>query len=268
VARRLFVTGGWGYLGRAVVRAANNARWLVFEPRHNELDVADEQHVRSAIAAARPDVIIHAAYSKSGSDMWRTNVDGSSAIARAAVSAGARLIHVSSDVIFPGRTTPYDESSEASPVNDYGRSKAAGEKSVAMIAPGAAIIRTSVLYDTESVGPANKVVLDAAAGRTVQPFFVDEIRSFTPVQDLASALMDLCYHDFSGPMHIAGPEPLSRYDFACRLARKRGLDPFRLIPALQEEKHGPRPGKLILDSSKSAGLLTTRIRPVSEVLGV
>jgi dTDP-4-dehydrorhamnose reductase len=268
VSRRLFITGGWGYLGRAVVRAANAAGWLVFEPRHSELDVRDEYGVRAAINAARPDVVIHTAYCKSGPDMWSTNVDGATTVARTASSAGARLIHISSDQVFAGRTTPYDERAEPAPVTDYGRSKAAAEKAVALVAPAAVVIRTSILYDAEQVGPANLAVLDAARGATTSEFFVDEFRSFTPVHDLASSMMDLCFHDYSGPINIAGPEPLSRYDFACRLARHRGLDPFKLIPTLLEERHGPRPAKLILDSSKSAGLLTTRVRPVREVLGL
>jgi dTDP-4-dehydrorhamnose reductase len=270
VARRLFITGGWGYLGRAVVKAATGAGWLVFEPRHDELDIRDEYGVRAAITAARPDVVIHTAYRKAGPEMWSTNVDGATTVARTATSAGARFIHVSSDQIFAGRTTPYDERAEPSPINDYGRSKAAAEKAVALVAPGAAIIRTSILYDPEQVGPANGVVLEAARGTTATTteFFVDEFRSFTPVHDLASSMMDLCFHDYAGPLNIAGPEPLSRYDFACRLARHRGLDSFRLVPTLLEERHGPRPAKLILDSSKSAGLLTTRVRPVAEVLGI
>lgn len=241
---------------------------MVFEPRHDELDIRDEYAVRSAIAFARPDVVIHTAYCKSGADMWSTNVDGSATIARSAASAGARLLHVSSDQVFAGRTTPYDERAEPAPINDYGRSKAAAEKAVALVAPTAAIVRTSLLYDADQVGPANQAVLDAARGTCNQVFFVDEIRSFTPVHDLASSLMDLCFHDYSGVVNIAGPEPLSRYDFACRLARHRGLDPFRLIPAVLEEQHGPRPARLVLDSSKSAGLLTTRVRPVTEVLGL
>jgi dTDP-4-dehydrorhamnose reductase len=268
VARRLFITGGWGYLGRAVVRAATSAGWLVFEPRHDELDVRDEYAVRAAITGARPDVVIHTAYRKEGPDMWSTNVDGATTVARAASSAGARVIHVSTDQIFAGRTTPYDELAEPNPINDYGRSKAAAEKAVALVAPAAAIIRTSILYDAEQVGPANAAVLEAARGTRTSEFFVDEFRSFTPVHDLASSLMDLCFHDYAGPINIAGPEPLSRYEFACRLARHRGLDSFKLIPTLLEERHGRRPAKLILDSSKSAGLLTTRVRPVGEVLGL
>ena len=52
--RRLFVAGGWGFLGRAIVRAANDAGWMVFEPRHSELDITNEPAVRYAITYRAP----------------------------------------------------------------------------------------------------------------------------------------------------------------------------------------------------------------------
>jgi dTDP-4-dehydrorhamnose reductase len=240
---------------------------MVFEPRHAELDIRDEIAVRNALTFARPDVIVHTAYRQNGPDVWATNVDGSSAVARAAVAGGSRLIHISSDLVFSGRTTPYDEGSDLSPLQAYGRSKASAERAVALIDPKAAIIRTSLLYDIEHVSPSSRMILDAAAGTAEVTFFEDEIRSFTPVRDLASAIMDLCYHDYAGPLHVAGPEPLTRFDFACRYARQHGLNPTKLVKGYQTEaQQDERPGTLVLDSARAAGLLTTRVRPVSEIL--
>ena len=240
---------------------------MVFEPRHMELDVRDELAVRNALAFARPDVIVHTAYRQHGPEVWATNVDGSSAVARAAVAGGSRLIHISSDLVFSGRTTPYDEGADLSPLQAYGRSKAAAERAVGLIDPKAAIIRTSLLYDIEHVNPSSRMILDAASGLADMTFFEDEIRCFTPVKDLASAIMDLCYHDYAGPLNVAGPEPLTRYDFACRYARQHGKDPAKLVKGyLTEAQQDERPGNLVLDSNRAAGLLTTRIRPVSEVL--
>ena len=115
--------------------------------------------------------------------------------------------------------------------------------------------------------PSSRMILDAASGLADMTFFEDEIRCFTPVNDLASAIMDLCYHDYAGPLNVAGPEALTRYDFACRYARQHGKDPSKLVRGyLTEAQQDERPGNLVLDSGRAAGLLTTRIRPVSEVL--
>ncbi len=266
--RRLFVTGGWGFLGRAVVRHANSAGWIVFEPSHRELDIRDEDVTRRAIVNARPNAVIHTAYRQDGPDAWSTNVDGTAAVARAASACGARLIHVSSDAVFGGRTTPYSETDEPTPVNDYGRSKAAAEAHARMVEAGCAIVRTSLLYDREHVARQHLAIFDSASGRSDCTFFTDEIRSFTNVDDLASAMLDLCFHDHRGPLHVAGPEPMSRYEFARRYAAFHRLDPDRLTSGTRAEHGEARPGVLVLDSSKATGMLTTRMRSVSEVLSL
>ena len=64
-----------------------------------ELDVRDGPAVLAAVGAARPDVVVHTAYRL---DDPSVNVEGTRAVAAAAVAAGARLVHLSSDVVFPG----------------------------------------------------------------------------------------------------------------------------------------------------------------------
>lgn len=267
MSRRLFITGGWGYVGRGIVRAATASGWMVFEPKHGELDVRDEQATRQAITASRSDVVIHAAYRASGPDTWTTNVDGTASVARAAVTAGARFIHFSTDIVFPGRTTAYTEDVEPGPINDYGRSKTAAEKAVLLIAPQAAIVRTSVLYSVEHVGPTGEAILAAALGHADTTFYTDEVRSFTHIDDLVSSTMDLCYHDYAGVLHVAGPEPVSRYDFAVRFARRNGISPAKLKGDLTPPHGPPRPNHVVLDSGRAGGLLTTRLRGVTELLG-
>ena len=84
----------------------------------------------TAMAAATQDVdaVIHTAY-RQGEDEWSTNVDGSECVARA--SAGVRLIHLSTDLVFDGLRGRYREDDAVGPVNSYGRSKAEAERRVA-----------------------------------------------------------------------------------------------------------------------------------------
>ena len=78
-----------------------------------------------------PACVIHTAYARDGAGAWATNVEGARNVATAAAAAGARLIHVSTDVVFGGDAgRPYVESDLPDPVTDYGRSKAAAEAAV------------------------------------------------------------------------------------------------------------------------------------------
>ena len=82
--------------------------------------------VRGAVAAARPDVVVHTAYRMHDASV---NVEGTRAVAGAAVAAGARLVHLSSDIVFPGTDTrALTEDDEPRPVTPYGASKLEAER--------------------------------------------------------------------------------------------------------------------------------------------
>ena len=67
--------------------------------------------------------------------------------------------------------------------------------------------------------------------------------------------------DISGPLHVAGPDALSRAEFAMRTARLLGLDPSLVRTATLEASGLVRPGRVVLDSSRAAEL-DIHCRPV------
>ena len=257
--QRLTVTGGCGYLGRELVRRAPERGWAVratwwqTEPAGAaewvRLDVRDAAAVRRAVEGA--DAVIHTAYVQ-GDAEWSVNVDGSAAVA--AATAGRRLVHVSTDLVFDGRRGRYREDDEPAPVNSYGRSKAEAERRVAAAHPAAAIARTSLIYGGAEPGPQERLA------RTGTRFFVDEIRSPVHVGDLAEALLELLELDVSGPLHLGGADDVSRADFAVLL----GADPKCIERTHTTPDRAP---DVSLDSSRAAALLRARLRGVHEVLG-
>src|SRR5689334_22801534 len=92
----LFVTGLRGYLGRELARAGG---WTVSGLADSSQDIRDARLVEAAISAAAPDAVIHTAYRK---DDRSVNVDGAINVALAAVASGARLVHLSTDLVFSG----------------------------------------------------------------------------------------------------------------------------------------------------------------------
>ena len=74
-------------------------------------DVADHDATLAAVGSLRPTVIIHTAAINPGQGdddaMWRVNVTGSRNVAEAAVTQGARLVAVSTDVLHDGTAGPY-----------------------------------------------------------------------------------------------------------------------------------------------------------------
>jgi len=251
IVRTLLVTGGAGYLGRELVR---RSPWPVRATYFSRpLDLPAEW-VHADVRAFDPslldgvDAVIHTAY-RQNDDAWSTNVDGSAAVARAA--RGRRLIHLSSDIVFDGARGCYREEDAPSPVNDYGRSKAEAERLVAELHPQATLVRTSLIYGGAEPGPQERLAREGSR------FFVDEIRSPVHVADLAAALLELVELDVSGPLHAAGADDVSRYDFA------------KLLGAGEIEAAHTTPDRapdVSLDSSRARALLRTRLRGVYETL--
>jgi len=254
VSGPLLVTGGSGYLGRELLRRSPGA---VGASRGSglRLDVRDAGAVQAAFAELRPAVVIHTAYDM---EDRATTYDGAVNVARAAAGVGARLIHLSTDVVFDGeKGAPYVEEDEPSPVTAYGLDKADAEPAVRDAHPDALIVRTSLMYGGAEPGRHERSATDPDS-----VFFTDELRSPVHVGDLAEALLELAGGERSGVLHVAGADPLSRYDFARLLAPH----PERIRGATIEGSGLARPRECVLSSALAGSLLRTRLRGAREVL--
>jgi dTDP-4-dehydrorhamnose reductase len=250
--RSLLVTGGSGLLGGHLMRSPALASWDLVAPPSRLLDVREADAVAEQVQTWKPTAIAHLAYRR---DDPRTIVQGSANVARAAAAVGARLVHLSTDLVFAGRPAPYTEDDEPTPIIDYGHWKAAAEAEVAGACPDAVVVRTSLIYATDTSSPPQADVEAVLAGRSSMRFFTDEIRCPVHAADLAAVVAELADHrDITGPLHVAGPDALSRADIAARLARWMGHDPARLPLASLAESGLVRPGHVVLDCSRARAL--------------
>ena len=246
---RIHVTGATGFLGAELLALAPKATG-------ERVEVRDAGAVRSLFERLRPDLVVHTAYRQDGDGAREIVVDGSANVARAAAAVGARLIHLSTDVVFDGRKgAPYVERDLPSPCTEYGRAKAEAERRVVDAAPGALLVRTSLIVGGPGHAPSKHEI---AAHDPDATFFTDEVRSPIQVGDLAAALLELAGTDGYGPLNVAGSDDVSRADLA-ELVTGR---PVRRAPA-----PAGRPLDCSLDSSRARELLGTRLRGVREIFG-
>jgi dTDP-4-dehydrorhamnose reductase len=244
---RLHVTGARGFLGRELVRLAPGATG-------ERVEIRDAVAVETLFERLRPEVVIHTAYRQDGPGAWKATVDGAGNVARAAAAVGARLVHLSTDVVFDGRKgVPYVEDDRLSPLTEYGRAKAEAEHWVLAGHAEALLVRTSLIVGGPGHEPSKH---ELAAREPGLAFYEEELRCPIQVGDLASALLELAALDVSGPLHVAGPDVVSRADLA-ELATGRRVERIQAPPG--------RPLDCSLDCSRARALLRTRLRGVREV---
>lgn len=224
----VFVTGGTGYLGeRLLPMAADRSRVVAGarQPRaisrlYNPvpLDLCDRMSVMDAIRKVQPDAIIHAAALNPGVDdamMNEVNALGTEYVAQAAQQIGARLVFVSTDVVHDGQNAPYTDNAEPSPINEYGRSKAAAESLALNAHPNTIAVRTSLIYGLDSmdrgtIGFARR--LDQGEPLNL---FSDVLRQPVWRDALATSLLRLAldFPNETGVINIAGSDLTDRATF-------------------------------------------------------
>lgn len=257
--KRLWITGAGGVVGAKLVRQAARAgeygqicAFTHGEPAaaHIEyaggervqwarLDIGDPAAVRAAATAYPPTVILNPAAmtnvdacERLREQAWTANAEGPRHLAAVARDAGAHLLHVSTDYVFPGSDAapgPYREDATPHAINYYGESKLGGERAIAEVCAGATpytIVRTALVYGYIPGGRANFVTWlanELRAGRRVR-IVTDQWNTPTLADDLAALLLWLARHQRTGIYHAAGPDLVGRDAWARAIASHFGLD--------------------------------------------
>jgi len=247
---RLLVTGSNGLLGQHLIkmliestshqiiatgRGENRLPFTVSERYHYfSLDITDGIAVHDFILSYKPDVIIHAAAmtqpdqcEENEVSCWNVNVTATRFLVDAAELIQARFIYISTDFVFDGLNGPYKETDETGPVNYYGSSKLAAEKSVMESKLQWSIVRTVLVYGNILVGNRSNVISWVKDNlQNHQPIKVvdDQLRTPTYVEDLAKGILLILAKNATGIYHVSGEESMSPYDMAAATADYLHLD--------------------------------------------
>ncbi len=231
----LLVVGARGTLGRAFERICATRGLACVVATRQELDLAEPDSVRAALARLRPWAVVNAAGYVRVDDAerewyacYRDNTLGAGFLASACAAGGLPLVTFSSDLVFDGaRSEPYVESDILGPLSVYGLTKAQAEEQVARLHPGALIVRTSAFF-----GPwdPHNFVSQALHRLARGPLRVadDQVVSPTFVPDLVNAALDLLIDGAAGVWHLANPGAVTWAELARRVAERAGLDVGRV----------------------------------------
>lgn len=234
-----------------------------------ELDITSESNVKSVFEEDAPDVIVNcAAYTavdKAEEERdWaeRVNHLAVERLARYCSEMDIRLVHYSTDYIFPGRASDRDrrpdgylEEDEADPVNWYGTTKWRGEEAIRASGCRHLILRASWLcgrFGTNFV----RTMLRLSRERDTFSVVGDQWGSPTYTDHLVKNTLALLQRDTEGTVHITSEGTISWYDFARAIFEGSGIEvSLNAIPTEAYPTAARRP--------RYSKLSTARLRTIS-----
>lgn len=213
-----------------------------------QLDITDEDAVNAFFAAHEFDVVINGAAMtnvdgcETAEDAaYRVNALGPANLAKACANQGAKLVHVSTDYVFPGNVAGERvETDETAPISAYGRTKLEGEKLALAANPNTFVVRTAWLYGY--VGK-NFVKTMLRLARDVGHMTVvdDQVGNPTSANDLAYEILKIAETENYGIYHCTNNGICSWAEFAREIISLAGFDPSIVSTCTSEEYSANHP---------------------------
>ncbi|HET7293699.1 MAG TPA: SDR family oxidoreductase [Vicinamibacteria bacterium] len=278
---RLLVTGAAGVLGGRLAALLARSHSVV-AARHEaavpaglaalELDLLSPDAAEAALEAARPDAVVHAAAlvepdrcEREPELAARLNTGASERLAAACARHGAKLILVSTDLVFDDADERH-EGAAPHPVSVYGRTKRAAEEAV-LAADGRHAVARVPLVIGHGHGPrgtATEAVCWALRERRPLELYADQWRTPSDPESTAAACESILERDARGIFHLGGGARVTRHELGLRVAAVFG-QPTALIAATTHDlrpPEAPRPRDACLDSARTRAALDWEPRPL------
>jgi dTDP-4-dehydrorhamnose reductase len=284
---RILVLGASGQFGQALQTAVmflpQSVRQLFQFIHRQTLDVTDSVALKQCLRHYAPVTIINAcaytAVDKAEQQValaWQLNHQLVTELSQYAKTTGAALLQFSTDYVFTGnQTKPYTENDVPAPLNQYGKSKLAGEQAMLEIAPAGLILRTSWLYSEFGHNFVRSIVNQIEQGKPLQ-VVNDQTGSPTYACDLAALCIELVTaSDFAERfasarlLHCAGQGQASWYQLAQEIVRLTGSNiAVSAVSSKQWPALAKRPAYSVLSSEALTEQLGLSLPPWQQSLAI
>lgn len=234
-----------------------------------QLDLSDPKQIRERVREIKPNLIVNAAaytaVDKAENDRglaMAINGNAPGILAEEAKRIGAAVVHYSTDYVFDGtKITPYTEEDAPNPINEYGRTKLAGEQAVQASGTPYIIVRTSWVYGMRG-NNFLLTILRLAREREELKIVNDQTGAPTWSRAIAEATGNilsggqehLCAT--SGIYHMTASGSATWYEFAKAIvkldpnAREQICKHIKSIPSVEYPTPARRPTYSLLSNSK------------------
>lgn len=282
---KILITGASGFLGGFLLDAAQHHQVLGIVNTNKivhshaalmQLNLTDRDVLYPVLKEWQPQCIIHAAAhsnidacEKDPQMAEAINVNSTHFLAEWAQQYHARLIFVSSDMVFDGENGPYTESAPTSPLSVYGKTKVQSEQIVLGI-ENSVVVRSALEFGLPAHGGSSFLVWmqHRLEKRECVPLYTDQFRSPVWGRNLAEMIVELVNHDFSGILNGGGANRIDRLTFGKQVCDIAGFDAGLLSPASMKDAQAsaPRPRDVSLDMGLAGEILKTPVLTTEHAL--
>jgi len=226
---RIAILGGRGMLGTDVAKICEQQGFDVGVFDLPEFDITDSKQLKEAVGSAK--IIVNcAAYTnvdgaESENELaHQVNAEAAGRLGALVKEADAWLLHVSTDFVFDGRLDrPYVETDLPNPINEYGRSKLAGEQFLGHSGCRHCIMRVEWTYGQAGQNFVSKLIHRAKTDKVLK-VVDDQIGSPTATTEVARVICKAVPVKPEGVFHFASSGYVSRYGMAEFIFDKLSMD--------------------------------------------
>jgi len=258
---KIAVFGASGLLGSAVCRsiirrgysllAYSNKESVTFSDQYRtkQMPFSDDNQLTRELFDQWPGAVINCAAISSPDTVDKSpelarliNVEGASRLASISAHIGARFIHISTDMVFDGKKSPYRSTDQPNPLSEYGRQKLDAEKKILSVTDeNLVVLRVTLLNGNSPLGrrSQHEKILRALASGSTLTLFEDELRQPCSAENLSDIIVELTERpNLNGLYHWAGSEEVSRYELGVRILKRFGINPDNILRGSIENDEG------------------------------
>lgn len=163
-----------------------------------------------------------------------------------------QLIYLSTDIVFDGLNAPYQENDLTEPINNYGKTKLAGEKQIINSMENYSFARLALVLG-KGMGERKNFMdwfLEQLDSENQIPLYYDEIRTPVFIEDAVNTLWMICLNRLSGIFHICGSESINRLELGRKICGYLNKSDEKLRPTSLKDINYHRPFNVALLNTK------------------
>lgn len=228
---KILITGAKGQLAREFQQLLEIYSHEIVALDRSELDISNTIAVQNVMTAHAPDLVLNcAAYNlvdraeEDYESASRVNAWGVKNLAVACKKIHACLVHFSSDYVFDGTKEDfYTEEDTTNPINNYGKTKLAGETFLKEVTDNFLLFRVSWVFGKGEQNFLHKLH-EWAQQKRVLKVVCDQISVPTYTRDIAHLTMFSINKGLRGVYHLTNSGYATRYEVARFFLEKLGMD--------------------------------------------